>query len=286
MNSITTPDKYSPPFIQSLFLNIHGKKIFSTVDLERAYNQIPVSPESIQKTAIATPWGLYKYIGMPFGLKNATQTFQRYIDYIFRGLDFVFIYIDDIMVMSENEEQHRHHLEQVFQRLADNKLSINTNKCTFGQRQVTFLGYQISGEGFHPNPERVRAIEEYSLPTTVMELRKFLGMFNYYRPCVKNAAELQLPLTAFLKNSKKKDKTLIVWTDNSKASFLACKKALSSVALTTYPAPNVPLRLTTDDRRLNERNQIHFRTARRQKVETNWLLLQKTYSNRNTIQHL
>ena len=180
------------------------KNVFSTIDLEKAYNQIPVNKDSIAKTAIATPWGLYEYVGMPFGLKNASQTFQRYVDHIFRGLDFVFIYIDDIIVMSENEEQHRDHVQQVFQRLAEHKLTINVNKCNFGRKEVSFLGYQVSSGGFHPNPERVKAIDDYPRPSTIMELRKFLGMFNYYRTCVKNAAQLQLPLTGYLKNSKKK----------------------------------------------------------------------------------
>lgn len=133
LNSITAPDKYPPPLIQDLFQRLYGKKVFSTIDLERAYHQVPMHEDDVQKTAITTPWGLYEYVVMSFGLKNATQTFQRYIDSVLRESDFVFVYIDDILVMSENMEQHKHHLNKVFQRLKDHALSINVAKCTFAQ---------------------------------------------------------------------------------------------------------------------------------------------------------
>lgn len=246
LNSVTVIDKYAPPLIQSLFLVTHGKQIFSTIDLDRAYNQIPVHDSDISKTAITTPWGLYEYLGMPFGLKNATQTFQRYMDYIFRGLDYVFIYIDDILIMSENDAQHRDHLQQVLQRLSDNNLSININKCTFGKSTVNFLGYQISNGGFLPNPDRVEAILNFPSPTTVREMRRFLGMFNHYRPCIKNAAHMQISLTNYLKNTKKNDKTPITWTPDSIEAFKTCKQALSDVTQTSFPAPNSTFMLITD----------------------------------------
>lgn len=95
LNAITVPDKYAPPLIHSLFPLLHRKTIFSIIDLKRAYHQIPMHQDDIQKTAITTPWGLYEYTVMSFGLKNTTQTFQRFIDAVFRGLDFIFVYIDD-----------------------------------------------------------------------------------------------------------------------------------------------------------------------------------------------
>lgn len=197
LNAVTVPDNYPPLLIQNLFQLLHGKKVFSTFDLERTYHQVPMHEEDIGKTAIT--WGLYEYVVMPFGLKNATQTFQRYIDSIFRCLDFVFIYIDDILVMSEDADQHKRHLEQVFQKLNENKLSINTKKCIFGQSEVKFLGYDLSSEGFTANTNKIQAIMEHPRPKTIVDLRRFLGMTNYYRRCLPNAAKTQTLLNNYLK---------------------------------------------------------------------------------------
>lgn len=246
LNAITQPDKYPPPLIQSLFPLLYGKSVFSTMDLERAYYQIPMLKDDIKKTAITTPWGLYEYLVMPFGLKNATQTFQRYIDSVFRGLDFVFVYIDDILVMSEDEGQHQEHLRQVFQRLQEHSLSININKCHFVLKEVNFLGYTINPNGFSPTADRLFKITEYTKPQTVHELRRFLGMVNYYRKCIPKMADLQLPLLRYIKQSIKNDKTKIVWTSEAEESFKKLKQTLADATQASFPSPNSKLTLTTD----------------------------------------
>lgn len=136
LNSSTAPDKYPPPLIQDAFKLLNKKSVFTTLDLKKAYHQIPMHRDDIQKTAITTPWSLYEYLVMPIGLKNATQTFQRYMNHIFKDLNFVFIYVDDIIIASKNPEQHRQHLHQVLQKLEDNSLTINIEKCNIGQPEV------------------------------------------------------------------------------------------------------------------------------------------------------
>ncbi|VDL65111.1 unnamed protein product, partial [Hymenolepis diminuta] len=148
LNSITVPDNYPLPNIQDFSSNLRNKKIFSKIDLVRTYNQIPMAETDVPKTALATPFGLFEFLRMPFGLRNAAQTFQRFIDEVLHGLRFVFAYIDDILVASENEEEHKKHLEIVFERLNSRGLIINLSKNEIGQTALSFLGHTLPAKGF------------------------------------------------------------------------------------------------------------------------------------------
>ncbi|GFX10809.1 transposon Tf2-6 polyprotein [Trichonephila clavipes] len=131
---------------------------------------------------------------MSFGLRNAPSTFQRFITEVLYGLDFVFPYLDDVLVASSTEEEHSEHLKMVFERFQQYGLRINVSKSVMGAAQVEYLGFLITAEGSRPLPEKVQAIFNYKLPETIHDLRTFLGMINFYRRYLKDAAKTQAPL--------------------------------------------------------------------------------------------
>lgn len=246
LNAQTVPDRYAVPVPEDIFQRLHGKKIFTTIDLVRAYHQIPVAPEAVQKTAVTTPFGSFEFLGMPLGLRNATQTFQRHMDNILRGLEFVNCFIDDLIVASNTHEGHLMHLEQIFAILRLNKLTINPNKCRFGQEEVNYLGYTINKDGYKPPEERINVILSFPKPETITDLRRFLGMINYYRKCIPNALELQAPLNAYLKDAKRKDKRKVPWTPETELALENCKQSVATAARTAFLSSTASLSLTTD----------------------------------------
>ncbi|CAB0032450.1 unnamed protein product [Trichogramma brassicae] len=147
LNARTRPDRHPLPIIEDLLQEINGR-VFSVVDLRRAFYQIPVAEEDIPKTAVTTPFGLFEFVGMPLGLRNSAQSFQRAMNHLLRNLDYVKCYQDDILVLSSNHEEHLRHLRGLFDVLQRAKLHVNWDKCQIGRTHVIFAGYEISPDGF------------------------------------------------------------------------------------------------------------------------------------------
>ncbi|XP_033224799.1 uncharacterized protein LOC117177867 [Belonocnema kinseyi] len=214
LNVVTIPDRYPVPHLHDFSANLHGKSVFSKLYLLKAYHQIPIAPEDIPKMAVITPY-IHRALG---------------------DLDFVFAYVDDILVASPNEEEHEKHLRIVFQRLKDFALRLNISKCQFGKSELEFLGHLVNRDGVKPTPEKVQAIVQFPKRRTIVELRRFLGLVNFYRRSLPQAAYVQAPLHSYLSDSRKNDRREIEWTHEAEEAFVKIKNDLANATLLSHPA--------------------------------------------------
>ena len=244
LNAVTVPDRYSMPLVTDLTARLFGRRFFGKVDLIRGYHQVPVAPEDVPKTALATPFGNFEFLRMPFGLKNAGQTFQRLMDGVLGDLEFVFVYMDDILVASNTLEEHEEHFRVLFQRLADHDLIVNPGKCSYGQTSLEFLGHNVSRAGIRPLKDKVEAIENFPVPTSLPELQRFLGMVNYYRRFIPGAASTMAPLHAATAGNPKASS--FQWSAELDGAFKATKAALAKATLLHHPRLNAEISIATD----------------------------------------
>ena len=245
LNSITIPDRYPIPNLNDVSSKLSNKTVFSKIDLVQAYHHIRVHPDNECKTAITTPFGMFNYKFMPFGLRNSASTFQRMMDHIFSHLDCVFTYIDDILIFSESEESHLKDIKAVIDVLDKFNLKISLAKCVFCVPSLDFLGYNVSIGGLKPTESKVSELNSLTYPTNSKSLRRFLGMVGFYRKLIPHFASVVLPLTEKIRlfpNAK-----IFELTNSEKFAFDDIKFKLDNVTKLAHPLPNADqYQLVTD----------------------------------------
>ena len=245
LNSVTVPDTYPIPSMLDFANRAAGCTHFSKIDLKKGYHQVPMNPADIPKTAITTPFGLFEFTRMTFGMRNAGNTFQRLIDRTMAGVDSASPYLDDILVFSRGEVEHRRDLQETLERLKAAGLTANAEKCEFNKPSIEFLGHTVSASGIAPLPDRVAAIAAHPRPTNIKELQNFLGVINFYRKFVPGAANILRPLTDALKGTPK-PKAAVEWTKERRDAFQAAKAALRKATHLTYPKAGTEMALMVD----------------------------------------
>jgi len=205
LNEVTIKNKYPLPRIEDLFDQLKGACVFSKIDLRSGYHQLKIRASDIPKTAFVSRYGLYEYTVMSFGLTNAPAYFMYLMNKVFMDyLDkFVVVFIDDILVFSRNEEEHKEHLRLVLQRFRENQLYAKLSKCEFWLKEVSFLGHVISEGGKSVDPGKVKDVLERGVPQNVSEIRSFLGMAGYYRCFIEGFSKIERPMTKLLEKGSK-----------------------------------------------------------------------------------
>ena len=215
LNAVTVKDCFLIPTVDELLDELHGAHYFSKLDLRSGYHQLLVKPEDCHKIAFRTHQGHYEWLVMPFDLTNAPTSFQALMNQIFQQFlrKFVLVFFYDILIYSASWFAHLQHVEQVLSLMQEHHLHAKLSKCAFGITQISYLGHLVSSSGVYMDPDKVETVLQWSIPTTLKQLRGFLGLTSYYRRFIKGYATF----TALLHELLKKDS--FHWSAETEVAF-------------------------------------------------------------------
>src|SRR5436305_374185 len=250
LNAKTLKNAYPLPRIQECTDKLGKASRFSSIDMVTGYWQLRVAEKDIPKTAFNTRYGKYEFLVMPFGLTNAPATFQTLMNSILRPYidKFVLVYLDDILVYSNSEEEHREHLKLVFEKLREHQLYAKPSKCTFNQGTVEFCGHMIGQGIVKVLPSKVKAIQDWPRPRTVQDVRQFYGLVNYYRRFIRHFSMIAAPLSDLFKSADgdKRKRRPIVWNTAHQLAFDCLKRAITTSPVLVQPDESKPYTIETD----------------------------------------
>ncbi|KAJ8105804.1 hypothetical protein ONZ43_g7278 [Nemania bipapillata] len=243
INALTKKDKYPIPLIDETLARIAKAKIFTKIDVRQAFNRIRMHPESEDLTTFKTRYGAFKYKVLPFGLSNGPATFQRYINNALSEYldDFCSAYIDDVLIFSENIEEHRIHVKRVLEKLREAGLQADIKKCEFHVEETKYLGFIVGKDGIKVDPEKVAVVRDWNAPTTVKGVQSFVGFCNFYRKFIYAYSRIAKPLFKLTCKG-----AMFVWTQECQMAFDALKAALISAPVLAHFDFNKETKVETD----------------------------------------
>jgi hypothetical protein len=243
LNAITVPDSYPMPRIDDLLHEAKPTLYMSTLDLKAGYHQINLRKEDREKTGFITPFGIYIFNRMPFGLRNAPATFQRLMDQFRVSLENVKIlgYLDDLVVFLSSFSSHLTDLDTIFQKLREYNFTVNASKCQFGRTTIRYLGHYITPQGLKMDPEKTKAINRLVAPKNLQQLVSFLQTCSWYRRFIENFSRVAEPLTRLTKKSSP-----WLWEKEQETAFQTLKCCLTTAPILRQADSTKPYRIKSD----------------------------------------
>ncbi|GJW46802.1 putative nucleotidyltransferase, ribonuclease H, partial [Tanacetum coccineum] len=232
LNKLTVKNRYPLPRIDDLFDQLQGSSIYSKIDLRSGYHQLRVREEDIPNTAFRTRYGHYEIQVMPFGLTNAPAVFMDLMNRVYKPyLDkFVIVFIDDILIYSRDEKEHKEHMKIILELLKKEELYAKISKCEFWIHTVKFLGHVIDSSGIHVDPAKIEAVKNWASPTTPSKIRQFLGLVGYYRRFIEGFSIIAKPMTELTHKDRKFD-----WGEEQETNFQLLKHKLCDAPILALP---------------------------------------------------
>ena len=244
LNSVSKADAYPIPRVDELIDRLDKAKYLSVIDLTRGYWQIPLVKTAQEKTAFSTPFGLFQFTVMPFGLRGAPATFQRLMDQLIRGQEeFAAAYIDNIIVHSKLWTDHPGHVREVLQRIKEAGLTVKARKCQFGTDSCVYLGHKVGNGTVRPEDAKIASIKALTQPEMKKDVRTFLGITGYYRRFIPNYASVAAPLTDL---TRKAAPNKVVWDEKCGHAFNELKDCLCQQPVLRSPDFEKDVILQTD----------------------------------------
>ena len=240
LNESVRRENFPLPTTDELLAQLDGATVFTKLDCNQGFHQIPLSVESQELTTFITPFGRFCYQRLPFGISSGPEIFHREMTHILAGIQGVICDIDDILVGGRGQKEHDERLREVLKRLKQAGLTLN-EKCEFSTDQVKFLGHIVSARGIAIDPSKVEAITKFPAPEGVPELRRLLGMVNHVAKFAPNLAELTKPLRDLLKKDSE-----WIWGPDQEEAFKKLKTLLSSAPLLHHYNPGTPTMVSSD----------------------------------------